>query len=333
MDEAAIIRVLRGEATEREHRELSVWRRAAVENERLYQDVAHLWRATAVLEDEVSDRPHPSAAEIIRSEPVRPLMAEVARPRRSWMPMVAMATAAAVVLALGARLLLRSPEPLPAMTEFVTEADERVTVTLADGSVVRLAPESRFRFADGPTERRAELNGRAYFAIAKVAGRPFRIDTPSGAVTVLGTQFDLNGRENHFRLAVVQGRVAVSAADSAVEVGPQQVALMEAGAPPTIVQAERIDTVTSWVGNFLIFQATPLREALREIEIRYGVKIQLIDPDVTNDRVSAWFTDRDFDHVITTICRILSAKCEIGDRNAVVELRSSGGGTSVLPSS
>jgi transmembrane sensor len=326
MDEAAIIRVLRGEATATEHRELSTWRRSAPENERLYQDVARLWRVTAVLEDDVRDRIHSPASEIIRREQARPVVGEVARPGRRRVPAFALAAAAVVLVALGIRAAIGDPSarpvpPAAATTEIVTGPDERVTVTLTDGSVVRLAPESHFRFVDGPGERRVELNGRAYFAVAKVDGKPFRIETPSGEATVLGTQFDLDGREGHFRLVVVQGRVAVAAADSAVEVGPRQMASMNAGAPPTVVAEEKVDTVTSWVGNFLVFQATPLRDALREIETRYGASIRLVDPELANDRVSAWFTDRDFPHVMTTICRILGARCEVGDRRAVVELR------------
>ncbi len=334
MDEAAIIRVLRGEATEREHRELSVWRRAAVENERLYQDVAHLWRLTAVLGDDVPDRPHPPATEIIRSEPARLVVRQFAPRRRSRISMAALAAAAVVLIALGVRAVIGDPAtPVAAATEFVTGPEERVTVTLTDGSVVRLAPESQFRFVDGRDERRAELNGRAYFAVAKEEGRPFRIETPSGAATVLGTQFDLDGREQHFRLVVIEGRVAVAAADSAVEVGPKQVASMAAGAPPTIAAAPDVDTGTNWVGNFLVFQGTPVREALREIETRYGATIRLIDPELANDRISAWFTDRDFPHVMTTICRILDARCEVGSRRAVVELRRGGGLEPPLPSS
>ncbi len=335
MDEAAIIRVLRGEATELEHRELSAWRRAAGENERLYQEVARLWRVTAVLEDDMPERVHPPAAEIIRKDRAVPVAPEIVLPGRRRIPVVAWAAAAVLVVALGARLIGRSPveAPAAAATEFVTGPEERVTVTLTDGSVVRLAPESHFRFVDGLEERRAELNGRAYFAVAKSEGRPFRIETPSGAATVLGTQFDLDGREQHFRLVVIEGRVAVAAADSAVEVGPRQIASMEAGAPPTVALAANVDTVTRWTGNFLVFQGTPVRDALREVETRYGATVRLIDPELANDRVNAWFTDRDFSHVMTTICRILGARCEVGDRRAVVELRRGGGVEPPLPSS
>ncbi|MQA92446.1 MAG: hypothetical protein GEU90_19835 [Gemmatimonas sp.] len=59
----------------------------------------------------------------------------------------------------------------------VTGAGEAVTVKLGDGTIVRLAPESRLRMMGQTGRREVWMDSRAFFAVTKVEDRPFVVRT------------------------------------------------------------------------------------------------------------------------------------------------------------
>jgi ferric-dicitrate binding protein FerR (iron transport regulator) len=147
------------------------------------------------------------------------------KPARNWW-LPAFAAAAALAAVCGASLALREPTPAPAPVPVPREtpalADNqllsgtllingepareipngsRVQVNSAGGAVVRLADGSRARFlprstallrgpADGLRQVVALERGKALFNVEQGA-RQFRVDTPSGRVTVTGTRFSV----------------------------------------------------------------------------------------------------------------------------------------------
>lgn len=94
--------------------------------------------------------------------------------------------------------------------DHVTGAGQEDTVTLADGSVVRLAPRTAIKVRlDGDRRDVRLLEGEAYFEVAPDAARPFHVDSGATRVTVLGTGFDVRRGEAGTDVAVRHGRVQV----------------------------------------------------------------------------------------------------------------------------
>ena len=65
----------------------------------------------------------------------------------------------------------------------------------------------------------------------------------------------------------------------------------------------------AWLGNFLTFQTTPLRDAVREIERAYGVRVVLGDSALAGATITATFTDRPVADVVDVVCVVLGATC------------------------
>lgn len=315
--EAIIERVVRGDATEAEVAHLNAWRSANAENERTYRDRERMIVAMRSLKaDALPVPPRPSAATIIAATRRRRVTA--LRQRFSqWGGWLAAAVAAGVTLV----LQFGSPAGTawqPA--EILTGEAELATVKLPDGTVVRLAPASRLRIAGNAT-REVSLDGRAFFAVTRSAdGQPFRVRTTGATATVLGTRFELSAQGESVHLVVTEGRVSLDAADNSVEVAAGQESGVERGTAMPARTAESAGLAPAWLGRFLVFEATPLRDAMAEIEHLYDARIVIDDETLVDATITASFTDRTLDEVVEVVCTVLNARCT-SDRGTVTVSR------------
>ncbi|MGH7577222.1 MAG: FecR family protein [Longimicrobiales bacterium] len=306
MDEL-IVRALHGNASTRELEQLGQWRRASASNEQRFREVEAVWRLSAVrAEIDPSARP-PSGHEVLGR------LARSGRSTRSfahgWPAKVAgIAAALAVGVLLGRGVLVRAPAEIPS-AEFHTGADELGTAALHDGTVVRLGPRTRLEVNIGAGTREVELDGRAFFAVASAEDRAFRVRTAGGEVTVLGTRFEVESRDDGLRLLVLDGRVTVSSRGEAVELREGELARVIRGERTAVIKVSNPAAQLDWMGSFLAFESTPLDKVARELELRLGVDIEIADSAVANRTVTAWFGEQDRDEVVRVICRTAGVQC------------------------
>ena len=314
-----ICRSLKGATTAAEEARLLAWRQSSAANEEYHRQLVQLLRLAETV-PVAEDLRRPTAAQLIA---VAPEYGGRARPGRwsgPWRFVVPFAIAAsiAVVFAVG-RVALR-PAAAPfhmGAGEFVTGETETTTVTLGDGTVVRLAPRSRLRVAGVAGRRDVHLEGRAYFAVAKMEGLPFRVYTANGVVEVLGTQFDVAADEE-LRVVVVEGRVSLGANGQKQDVNASEMSIATRGmvTPPVKVDVEPI---VAWVGQFVAFQETPLREAAKVLERRYGVRVVVTDSALAELTITGWYVDRSLEEVVTIMCGVVGATCSVQDGTAMIE--------------
>jgi transmembrane sensor len=318
MDEL-IDRARRGEATSEEMARLDVWRRASPENDRSYRDVVRLLDAGHALGTVAPVGAWPTAAEIVARAGAQRRVAGRGLVLR-WAPW-AIAAAAAVVAAVALRES-RAPSGAPELSwgaaEVVTGATELATVQLGEGSVVRLAPSSRLRVIAG-RERAVSLEGRAFFAVQRIPGRPLRIQTRAGEAHVLGTRFELVSDAESMRVRVVEGRVALSTSANRIEVGAGQESGVRNGAVAQLTSVPTTIPVASWTGTFLAFQATPLVEVGREIERVYKTTVAISDSSLARETITATFTDRPLAEVVNVVCSVLNARCTVAEGRVRIE--------------
>lgn len=108
------------------------------------------------------------------------------------------------------------PEQAGDIRNFVTQENQEVATlvqTLEDGSVVYLAKESTLQYPEHFATDRREVNlqGEAFFDIARKPEQTFTIETTKVRVEVLGTAFDVRSKDDiPFSLSVKRGQVKVS---------------------------------------------------------------------------------------------------------------------------
>jgi len=199
--------------------------------------------------------------------------------------------AAAVLLVIGAvlasRALLLDPARSSGVERVVTvPRGERGQLRLPDGSQVMLAAGSTLRHpADFPRDsREVRLEGEAYFAVEHDARRPFRVRAGDLVATDLGTEFLVRAypEDAGARVVVRSGEVAVRATRSPAAsreeqiIRPGQLGRLE---PNGVARIERADTAAyfAWTQGTLVFDGTPLREALPQLARWYNLEFQLAD--------------------------------------------------------
>ena len=318
MDEL-IFRVVKGLASGKEVEALRAWRATSPENEEHYHQLVQVLAVTASAESPSRQRALPRSVEIIGRAVLVPPTARSRWRRLAW---VAPLSAAALMLIgfAGSRFLPARPLPVAfAADEFVTGPSDMATLRLNDGTIVRLAPRSRLRVTGGSGGREVSLDGHAYFAVAKARGTPFVVRTPAGNAQVLGTQFELNVSERTLRLVVVEGVVALSARRNTVAVGAGHMSRVVDGEARPVVSVADPAAAVRWTGKLLVFQERPLYQVVAEIQRQYGVRVQLADPSLANETVTAWFQDRSFEDVMKVICAVLNARCSITTGSARLE--------------
>lgn len=315
MDEL-ILRLLRGETSDIEERQIERWRAAASENESAFQEIRALWLVAETRGGSDEGTPDPDVI-IARAEQRRRAASARARRRdvvRSpwWGWGLAAAALAALTLVLRAdRPDVAGPAPRLAPIESQSGPGDVVTMGLSDGSVVRLAGTSSIEFPPDPDYRRVVLTGRAFFAVAE-SDRPFRVAARDGEVTVVGTRFEVSQDRAGLRVVVVDGLVTVSGGGGEVQAAPGQVAFVSAGSAPRVQDHPDVWTLLDWGPGLLVFQATPLGEVLEEVSRHFGRQVTLADSSLRSRRITAWFGSETFDEVVAAVCVVAGASCDRG---------------------
>jgi transmembrane sensor len=234
---------------------------------------------------------------------------------------LSLATAAALVLGVCIGIFWPAREGAARLSteEFITGPHEMVTTRLSDGTIVRLAPESRLSVTSLGATREVWLDGHAFFAVARDAGRRFVVRTRAGDAVVLGTRFDVQVEDSGMQVFVVEGRVAHQAAGQEVQVRAMEISRARAGHAPAVQPIADAAPLLNWLGGFLVFQATPLREVARELERRFAVTVRVADAKLEERTVTAWFTDEDLEQVVLIVCRAAGVRCLIRDTTVSIE--------------
>lgn len=325
MDRQALIAILTGNASEKQLDDIRQWRAARPENEEEYQRLVRIWEMTGQLDRTEWDVAPPTAREITEiaemraKQPASVVRRELSSKRRppaksGWLRWGA-AIAASLVLGLGIGFLsarVKTSAPL-APDELVTGTNEVATVALRDGTVVRLAPESRLRFSRAGEAREVFLDGRGYFAVAEDDGNPFHVRLPGGDVEVLGTRFDVESRGGELQVVVVEGKVKMGTTDRSVTVVARQMGRASETEGPVVQPVDDVYKVINWLGRFLAFESTPLPQVVEEFQERFGMRVEVADSTLRARSVTGWFADQSPEQMLAGICRAVDAQCTLHD--------------------
>ncbi len=191
----------------------------------------------------------------------------------------------------------------PDQTELRTLQGERREMTLADGSVVKMAPESDMVVRYRPNERLLTLkHGEAQFRVAKDSNRPFVVQAAQTRVRAVGTVFDVEYGTEGVSVSVVEGRVAVSQRVTTGSIpsasGPANSLLnLEASEQVSITSAGMISSVrrvpgkaeVAWASDQLTFDNETIAEVVRRFNLRNTLQIEIADPELAARRISGVF--------------------------------------------
>jgi transmembrane sensor len=232
--------------------------------------------------------------------------------------------AASVVGAVSGGVLLYTAERKEPTVIYATQAGERKTFDLTDGSVLALnvATEVEIRFSD--RARHVTLRrGEALFKVAHDKTRPFTVATADGEVVALGTRFQVRDDDARITVTLLEGSVAVNRPEL------QQRTLLVPGEQLNFVTGETAvarrnvdtDVVSSWSTGRLRFRGTPLAEVLAEVNRYSARKIRIDDSSLHGTPINGAFAIGDSESVADALAVLLNLHVSHQDDLSIVLAR------------
>lgn len=217
------------------------------------------------------------------------------RPRR-WLRIAA---TVAVITGVGFAAYRMIPVHEEASQEFITKTAQRgqkVTVTLPDGSAVKLNSESSVTYPRSFDEARRNivLMGEAFFEVKKDPDRSFTVRTGDLKTTVLGTSFNISAypETEHIRVTVATGsvRVETEKAENKTLTSGQQAVFDKASFE--LSQSDiSLEKYLAWRSNTIVFDDIPLSEAVRILERWFDAEIIFEKPSLGDCYIQGTYTD------------------------------------------
>lgn len=203
-------------------------------------------------------------------------------------------------------------------------SEQRQTLTLADGSQVLLDSHTRLRVDWHLRSRRLSLDqGQLQLAVQRQAWRPLRVDAGALQVEVLGTTFTVLREQTQAQVTVIEGRVAVSDARGGERTelrAGERLVTRDGRLQPR--QQVNIDTAMAWTHGRLVFQRTPLAEALAQMQRYHPAPLRLNDPALAELPVSGALSTARVAAFLKALPALLPvAVTERGDGGLVIDQR------------
>lgn len=255
------------------------WVLAGMQREQTEVDVEGVWQKTQQLLG--------SEAEVV---PLKPK-----KQRRFWL---GIAAGVVILLAVAAGIIWNFNDS--GWEEIIAEQGTRTT-ELPDGTLISLNQGARMRYripASG--ERAVQLFGGALFDVKRAVDQPFVIEAGPVRVEVLGTSFYVDARENEPEVQVIveSGRVSVSGGGEEAELlGDDQIAFDKGtGLLSPLDKAD--GNYRSLVSNELIFNQTPIDEAIFALNRHFGINISVAITDASDCEIDATYKDQPLDAIL-----------------------------------
>ena len=163
-------------------------------------------------------------------------------------------------------------------------------LVLADGTIVWLNSDSHIRYPvtfSGNT-RQVELEGEAYFEVAKDVERPFIVRMNEYNVRVTGTQFNVRNYSNEsLATTLVEGGVQIERKGKVDRLRPGQQAVLENN--EIRIRVVNVEEQVAWRHGAFGFTQCRLENIMEELARWYDVDVFYMNQQVKDYHFSAWF--------------------------------------------
>ncbi|MCF0069152.1 FecR domain-containing protein [Dyadobacter sp. CY261] len=196
-------------------------------------------------------------------------------------------------------------------------------LTLEDGSVVILQPNSRISYPDhfGERKRMVYLHGEAFFEVKRDVTKPFVVSTENLATQVLGTSFNVKSYDGSgsIEVQVATGRVSVyETSDSKTSskngfiLTPNQKVVFDKDSRKMELGIVRNPVIVKAVESRMRFEfaETPATDVLEILEKAYGIDIVVEGDVLRNCLFTGDINDLSMFDQLDLICKAVNVEYE-----------------------
>lgn len=182
-------------------------------------------------------------------------------------------------------------------TVISTSNAETTDLVLPDDSHVTLNAGSELIYNKKQWARKREvhLKGEGFFRVSE--GASFEVKTDQGVISVLGTAFNVNDRNDYFEVSCYRGAVRVIHGKDSLILQPGESFRAIQG-----IKTQKNNTageVPTWIHDETSFRSVPYSVVLKEFERQYNVDITA--PEATDLYFTGSFSNKDIETALKSI--------------------------------
>lgn len=307
MDEAVLIRYLKGTAGEEEKTKVEVWCEASPDNRKVLEQLYYMLfvadRVSAMNAVDV-DR---SLAKLKKAIGQKEKDTRIIRWKRYA---VAIAAFVAGIVCTGGVLWGLLSDSTSQYT-ILTESGQRARAVLPDGTKVWLNASTTIEYQTSffSSDRKVNLQGEAYFEVKKEEHAPFIVSAKGIETRVLGTKFNIcaYNEEPTLKTTLLEGNVKVTfpfnEKEEVVMKPDQQLTVYLTDRKTQLVNIPDAKKSIGWIEGKLHFNRSTLKEIAETLEKHYDVHINIDDVTLQQQRFTC---DFDLSDNIEQILSVLS---------------------------
>lgn len=285
-NEYLLLKVLTGTARAEEVEQVKIWLSASEENKQTYTRLRMLWQAGKISEYASAEAMNEALARFNNN------VDDKQKPRRTRLPLYTLVKYAAIftgVVMLGALAYWLVPSGRnQVMVEYsVPVGGEVKSVLLPDGSKVALNEGSTLKTPAEFKKRKrlVELEGEAFFEVARMPQSRFVVETTDLQVEVTGTSFNVNTFGDRMQTVLVSGSVSLTDKKDrqVLAMKPGELAVYHSVSRKLEVSSVKTPLYTSWKDGLVMFDKATLNEILEKLEQVYYVQFEYNAAKVARD--------------------------------------------------
>lgn len=320
MDKKIIVKYVEGKASEAERETVLKWIGQSEENRKVFNRIKNIWVLANLPNKEASEQDIARFSKHLR--------------RKQWFGRAYWGGIAASILLLVGFFAFRTVDSYRsqihfletqnvAQLEYKTNRGIKGTVTLPDGSKVRLNSDSYIKCSSkfGAKSRDIEFSGEGYFEVVKNPKVPMIINLGQGiSVKVTGTTFNLSSYKNDKNISalLLSGKITIVKhqkwMDKEFEVKPNEMVLVQkSDRAVDLTTPKKTFTTLGWKDGWLVFDETPMNEVIKKLERWHGVRIIVKDSDLLDKQFTGKFKEESISQILEMMNRVSLARYVLKD--------------------
>lgn len=186
-----------------------------------------------------------------------------------------------------------------------TQKAEKKEIILEDNTKIILNSNSALSYPKHfkGDIREVVIKGEAFFDVTRNEQKPFVVTTNEGLkIRVLGTSFNVKSypEDRKMETTLVTGKVKVieEQKNTIVELSPSQKATYLKSEDKMIVEHVETKNYTSWKEGKLIYNDTPMREVIKDLERMYNLKFDVASNKILDYKYKGEFDNLKIDQIL-----------------------------------
>ena len=318
-----VSKVLSNQATKEENEKLHNWIKQSNEREESFRMFSDIWQKTRLKRDsnkvesafsKLNDRillREESKVTRIKNNTILHNFRE-----RYLSPIMKSAAVLLIVVASISVFYYAGNHKMEIKTEWITKynpAGQKSKILLQDGTIVWLNSVSTLTYEKNfnDSARLVELEGEAYFEVAKDNFRPFKVFSKGLTTTVLGTAFNIRSfpSDSIISVCLVEGKVHLdlpsnTPGEKDFTLLPGDKLIYSCKSSQTRFTDIKPGLDLGWKDGLLVFHEANFKEVIDRLSVWYGVQFKVLNNSPKNWSYSGEFKNSTLEHILEVMSYI-----------------------------